>query len=455
LHHLEALHAAIRRRGARSGEAPHRAPRPGLDCQGPARSGMEAGMLKKVLAPCCAMLLSSCGAERSLAAPGAAAGEGAASASAATAAPAERPRTSAEERGQAPPNGELRVGTSGDYAPFSVRDATGVHGFDADIALSLARDLGLELRWVAFRWPDLSRQLADGEFDVAMSGVTWQPSRAVTGYMTRAVARGGPCLLGDASAPRVAVNLGGVLEAWARSHLQGRELLTVSDNTSLPALLAAGRVGAIVTDSFELHAFARPGWDSHCEPALARKVYWVAPGRARELGSRIDAWLGAHGADVQAAQRRWFGAEQRVDAATDLVDLMARRFAFMPLVAELKARRGQPIEDREREREVVSAAATSARRLGLPERAVAELFGVLIELSKAVQLRQREPSTLDLGGQIRPALIEIGDRILTALARARAEGRLERLALADLELLSPWLTGPERERVLGALRAIG
>jgi hypothetical protein len=84
---------------------------------------------------------------------------------------------------------------------------------------------------------------------------------------------------------------------------------------------------------------------------------------------------------------------------------------------------------------------------------VAEL-ALQIELSKAVQLRQREPSALDLGRQIRPALIELGDRILTTLARARAEGRLESLALGDLELLSPWLTGDERAALLGALRAI-
>jgi cyclohexadienyl dehydratase len=412
---------------------------------------MQAGMSKRALVLCCLTLLSGCGTERSAARAPVTPGEGA---SAATRAPAAA-RAPAGERAPTPPSGELRVGTSGDYAPFSVRDATGVHGFDADIAESLARDLGLGLRWVGFRWPDLARQLAGGEFDVAMSGVTWQPSRAVIGYMTRAVARGGPCLLGDASAPRVAVNLGGVLEAWARSHLQGRELLTVTDNTSLPTLLAEGRVGAIVTDSFELHAFARPGWDSRCEPALARKVYWVAPARAGELGDRIDAWLGAHGADVQAAQRRWFGAEQPLDAATELVDLLARRFAFMPLVAELKARSGLPIEDREREREVVNAAARSARLLGLPERPVAELFALQIELSKAVQLRQREPSSLDLGGQIRPALIELGDRILAALAHARTEGRLTRLSRADLELLSPWLTGVERESMLGALRAIG
>src|SRR5690349_9175603 len=87
-----------------------------------------------------------------------------------------------------PPRGHLRVGTSFDYAPFSTRDSAGkVAGFDAEIAQLLAHDLALELEWVGFRWPTLQAQIERGEFDVAMAGVTWQPARAVVGYMTRAV----------------------------------------------------------------------------------------------------------------------------------------------------------------------------------------------------------------------------------------------------------------------------
>jgi chorismate mutase-like protein len=350
----------------------------------------------------------------------------------------------------------LRVGTSGDYAPFSTRDPAGTPaGFDVELAEQLARDLGLELRWVAFRWPELGRQVAAAEFDVAMGGVTWQPVRGVTGYMTRAVARGGPCVLGDAAARRIAVNRGGVLEAWARGHLSDRELVTVDDNLSLPALLAQGRVGAIVTDSFERKAFERPGWASRCEPALTRKVYWVGPARADELGERIDAWLRGNGARVRAAQQRWFGEPQRLDSTTHLIDLIARRFAFMPVVAALKAQQNLPIEDLPREQEVLEGVSRNAVRLGLPERAVRDLFALQIELSKAVQRRQSEASALDFGGQVRPALTALGGRILDALVEVRSEHRLGAVDIADLELLSPWLALEERQRLLTALLAVG
>lgn len=358
------------------------------------------------------------------------------------------------ERAGAIQTAELRVGTSGDYAPFSSRDEAGMlRGFDVEIAEQLAADLGARLRWVPFRWPELKEQVQSGELDVAMSGVTWQPRRAVLGFMTRAVARGGPCVLGDGAAARIAVNRGGVLEAWARGRFGDREIVTVQDNTSLPTLLAAGRAGAIVTDSFELSVFARPGWAAQCEPALWRKVYWVAPQRGPELAARIDAWLRENTSRLQAAHERWLGARQRLDALTHLADVVARRFAFMPLVAGAKAARGLPIEDLAREREVLAGVAHRARELRLPEPAVVDLFALQIELSKDVQRRQSEPTELELS-DMRPALTAIGQSILEALAEARAGRRLAALDVHDLELLSPWLTLDERTRLLASLHAV-
>ena len=362
----------------------------------------------------------------------------------------------AHAAGVAPDGGraELRVGTSGDYAPFSVVDAPGaVRGFDAEVASAMAADLGLSLRWVIFRWSDLPRDLGADRFDVAMAGITWQPARAVVGYMTRAVARGGPCILGDAKAPRVAVNRGGVLETWSHEHLSDRELVLVDDNRSLPGLLATARVGAIVTDSFEQRTFRQPGWALACEPPLARKVYWVGPGHL-DLGPRIDGWLIAHRALVQAAQEHWFGERQRLDDVADLVDLLARRMAFMPLVADVKSKRGLPIEDAARERTVIELAAAMGRARGLPDQATRQFFETQIALSKAVEGRMREESSsLDLGQQIRPALNQLGTRIVDALAKARETHGLTSCTLADLDPLSPWLNASERAQLLERLRA--
>jgi cyclohexadienyl dehydratase len=348
-----------------------------------------------------------------------------------------------------------RIGTTGDYAPFSTRAADGQpQGFDIDVVRAMAHDLNAELEWVSVRWPTLQASLVAGEFDVAMSGVTWQPARGVVGYMTRAVARGGPCVLGDAHGTPVGVNRGGVLEAWARAHWSEAQLVTVDDNQSLPGLLASGRVQALVTDSFELRSFARPGWASHCEPRLARKVYWIAPGH-EALAQSIDGWLATHGEQLQAAQERWFGERQPLRALDHLSDLLARRLAFMPFVAAAKAKAGLPIEDLPREQLVLDATAEHARQSGLPEARVRDFFALQIALAKAIQRRKSEAATLDLGSQIRPALNELGDRILDAIAGAARAGELRSATLADLEPLTPWLEAAELARLLEGVHALG
>ena len=348
-----------------------------------------------------------------------------------------------------------RVGTTGDYAPFSTRGADGkLQGFDIDLASELARDSNAGVRWVDVRWPRLQAALEGGEVDLVMSGVTWQPARSVVGYMTRALARGGPCVLGDVHGMPVAVNRGGVLESWARARFPEQALVTVDDNQSLPGLLASGRVRAIVTDSFELHAFARPEWPSACEPRLARKVYWIAPGH-EALARAVDGWLEQHVERVQAAQLRWFGERQSLRALDHLSDLLARRLAFMPLVAEVKAKAGLPIEDLPREKLVLEASEQQAQKLGLPAASARAFFALQIELAKAVQRRRRAPTELELSRQIRPALNELGDRILEALGAAARNGELATATRADLEGLTPWLDASELSELIAALHAFG
>jgi len=285
------------------------------------------------------------------------------------------------------PRPVLRIGTSGDYAPFS-RDGA---GFDVDVAERMAGDLGYAIEWVAFRWPELEQRVARNDFDVVMSGVTWRPERALVGHLSRAVAAGGPCLLGAAAPQRLAVNRGGFLESWARESFPGADLRTVDDNRSLPDLLARAEVDAIVTDSFELAAFRGPGQAAHCQPPRERKVYWVAPARAADLGPALDRWLAEHEAQLDRLRVRHFGAAAPRGEVDHVVDLLARRLALMPEVARAKRARGQPVEDAAREQRVLADAAASAAAAALDPAAVRELFALQIELARRRSARRTGP----------------------------------------------------------------
>ena len=344
----------------------------------------------------------------------------------------------------------LRVGTSGDYAPFS---ADG-QGFDVDAARIVASELGRELVLVPFRWPELADRIARGDFDLAMSGVTWRPERAVIGRMSLAVAVGGPCWLGAASPKSVAVNRGGVLERFARAHFPNARIETVDANRSLPARLASGEVEAIVTDSFELRAFARPGEASHCEPARDRKVWWIAPARAAELGPALDRLVRAREPELEKLRTRWFGAPEPLNEADRVVDLIARRLAFMPAVGAWKSAHERPIADPAQEARVLAGVAARAKTLGLDPAAVRALFALQIDLAKRIQARAAaEAATLDLESQLRPALAELSDRQLEALALA-APVDSAALDRATLEPLHEWLEPSEVSALARALSGI-
>jgi cyclohexadienyl dehydratase len=294
----------------------------------------------------------------------------------------------------------LRVGTSGDYPPFSLRAADGSYGgFDIEVARAYAAARGRRLELVAFRWPELAARLAAGDFDVAMSGVTVRADRLLLGTMTAAVARADAVLLvrrGDDSGGsfdrpprRVAVNRGGHLERVARASLPHTTLVAVDDNRSLPGLLRERTVDAVVTDTLEAATFDTAAFTIAARLAHDRKAYWVAPGK-RALADDVEAWLLDRERDGSLARLR--AAELHVTETPALppelarvVDLAARRLLLMPLVAAAKRAAGLPRVDPGREAEVVAHATERAVAAGLDAAAARRLARAQIAAARAVQ----------------------------------------------------------------------
>lgn len=80
--------------------------------------------------------------------------------------------------------GELRVGTTGDWNPMTIKDpATNSYkGFDIDIMKELAKDLGVKVRFVATDWKTLVNGVIAGKYDITGSA-SLSPKRAkVAGY---------------------------------------------------------------------------------------------------------------------------------------------------------------------------------------------------------------------------------------------------------------------------------
>jgi chorismate mutase len=73
-----------------------------------------------------------------------------------------------------------------------------------------------------------------------------------------------------------------------------------------------------------------------------------------------------------------------------LVDILVRRFEVGSEAARLKRALGIPVHDPEREAQVISQAREWARSGGLPEPEVADMFRMLVAISRAAQLASHD-----------------------------------------------------------------
>ena len=81
-------------------------------------------------------------------------------------------------------NGELRVGTTGDWNPMTFIDPNSKErkGFDIDIATALAADMGIKVVFVPTTWKTLVNGVVSNKYDMT-SSASLSPKRAlVAGY---------------------------------------------------------------------------------------------------------------------------------------------------------------------------------------------------------------------------------------------------------------------------------
>lgn len=206
--------------------------------------------------------------------------------------------------------GTVRVGTTGDYAPFSFRPQAGapLQGLDIEMAQDLAAALGVRLELVPTRWPDLARDLAADRFDIVMSGASISLERQKTGLYSIPYLQDGKTpitlcrhvqrfqTLEQINRPQVRLitNPGGTNEQFARTHAPNAQLEVYPDNTGIFRQIIAGRADLMLTDAVE----ARYQHTQHPELCavhpdrpfnLSRKAYWL-PNDWR-WKAWVDQWL--------------------------------------------------------------------------------------------------------------------------------------------------------------------
>jgi cyclohexadienyl dehydratase len=204
--------------------------------------------------------------------------------------------------------GQLRVGTTGDYAPFSFsEDGVDFEGIDIDLARDLAAHLGVRVVFVQTSWPTLLDDLGSGAWDIAMSGVSRTEPRAEVGYLSLAYYTGGKTPIArcdrkrefttladiDRRGVRVVVNPGGTNELFVDTRIRKAEKILHEDNRTIFEALITGAADVMITDRIEVTLQARRH-DSLCSTMAENLTHqekgYLMP-RDELLNEALDRWL--------------------------------------------------------------------------------------------------------------------------------------------------------------------
>lgn len=162
-------------------------------------------------------------------------------------------------------SGTLRVGTTGDYKPFSHLDNGQYSGFDIDVAKYMAKELGVKVEFVDTTWKDLLTDLNNDKFDIVMGGITKKVQRQMAAEQSQSYMTFGKCFLvakgnkdkwnslekANQAKVHVGVNIGGTNEMFADQHLTKATFTRFDNNLDVPKAVAEGKVDLMVTETPE------------------------------------------------------------------------------------------------------------------------------------------------------------------------------------------------------------
>jgi cyclohexadienyl dehydratase len=189
-------------------------------------------------------------------------------------------------------SGLLRVGTTGDYAPFSLEANGSLSGSDIELAQRLAEQLHARAVFIRTSWSSMLDDLGRGAFDLSMGGVSVTPARQAQGAFSIPYSSGGKTVLArcadarkfhgglasvDRPKVRVIVNPGGTNEQYVRSNVHHAQIVVYPDNRAIFDEITAGHADVMITDDVEAELQTRhhpglcrtlPGTLTHADKAI-------------------------------------------------------------------------------------------------------------------------------------------------------------------------------------------
>jgi cyclohexadienyl dehydratase len=168
---------------------------------------------------------------------------------------------------------EIRIGTSGDYQPFSyLHPKTNQYeGMDIELAHKLGQVLQAKVTFVRFKWPELTPDLLAGKFDIAMGGIGRNVERGKIFAYTNSYMTFGTCPLvrkadedkfpdfGSINRPgvKVILNQGGLNDRHFTPLLTQATILRHNKNEEIAEKVKDGTADVWITDNVEALFWAK------------------------------------------------------------------------------------------------------------------------------------------------------------------------------------------------------
>jgi len=163
-------------------------------------------------------------------------------------------------------SGVLKVGTTGDWNPMTVRDpaSNSYKGFDIDIMTELATDLGVEVEFVPTDWKTLVNGVVAGQYHITGSASISPPRMKAAGFSESYISvEIFPFTMPDKAANfsgydsinqpgvKVATTLGTTFEGLVREWFPDADIMVVEAPARGYQEVLAGRADVFITSNIE------------------------------------------------------------------------------------------------------------------------------------------------------------------------------------------------------------
>ncbi len=168
---------------------------------------------------------------------------------------------------------EIRIGTSGDYQPFSYLNPKNnqYEGMDIEMANKMGEALQAKALFVRFKWPELTADLLADKFDIAMGGIGRNVERGKIFAYTNSYMTFGTCPLvrqGDETrfpdfasinrpGVKVILNQGGMNDRHFTPLLTQATILRHNKNEEIAGKVKEGTADVWITDNVEALFWAK------------------------------------------------------------------------------------------------------------------------------------------------------------------------------------------------------